>query len=82
MQKFSCCDNYMISFYLVLGALLSFLFAKEISKLYLLHSFCILYVIQVLVGFIRKILLVLAVLNDVQELAVTQKDLLSTGDQI
>lgn len=72
----------MISSYHVLGALLPLLFTKEISKLYLLHSFCILYVIQVLVGFIIRFLLFLTVLNDAQELAVIQKDLLSTEDQM
>lgn len=66
----------------MLGALLPLLLAKEISKLYLLHSFCILYVIQVLVGFIIRFLLFLTVLNDAQELAVIQKDLLSTEDQM
>lgn len=66
----------------MLGAFLPLLFAKEISKLYLLHSFCILYVFQVLVGFIIRFLLFLTVLNDAQELAVIQKYLLSTEDQM
>lgn len=66
----------------MLGAFLPLLFAKEISKLYLLHSFCILYVFRVLVGFIIRFLLFLTVLNDAQELAVIQKYLLSTEDQM
>lgn len=81
LQKFTCCSNYVIGFYHVLGDLLSFLFTQERNKLYLLQTLFILHVIQTLVGSIRRILLFLIVLNCVQELAVIQKDFLSNEDQ-
>lgn len=42
-----------------------FFFTKKIFKLHLLHNFCVLYVIQVLLCFMRRILLVWTVLNNV-----------------
>lgn len=85
MQKLTCCDNYVIGFYhvyCVLRALQLFLSSKEIFQLYLIHFFFILYIIQMLLGFIRGVLLVLSVFIDDQEFADDQKDLLSTEDQM
>lgn len=72
----------MIGFYHVLGDLLSFLFTQERNKLYLLQRLFILHVIHVLVGSIRRILLFLIALNYDRELAIIQKNFLSTEDQM